>query len=36
MTRHRFLGPDVEHPLRDGRRSGHESRPLTQVAGNLV
>ena len=36
MTRQRCLGPDVEHPLRDGRRSGHESRPLTQIADNLV
>ena len=36
MTRQRSLGPDVEHPLRDGRRSDHESRPLTQIADNLI
>jgi len=36
MTRQRSLGTDAEHPLRDLRRSDHESRPLTQIADNLV
>ena len=36
MTRQRSLGADAEHPLRDLRRSDHESGPLTQIADNLV